>query len=502
MTISTLILSNLLFGQTKFNQTWISGGGYNYGTEFVNNQIFHTLISSTKFLYFSGGHSNICDSSGKVILCSDGYNVYDSNLNYIDNGDTLVPDLIYIDRDTWSELPQNSIFLPFDSSIYYLITPAMSDSHFQAYVQSSDPVLQSQACYDLLLYHKIDMKENGGAGKVVKKSIELLSNVRTDRVRMMACKHANGKDWWLIKQATDTNMMYKFLVKQDTIEGPFIQAFSEPHFGKQHLWANNLGQSVFTLDGSKYITGAQESSRICLSDFDRCTGLFSNPIVYNVPVDSPGTFYEDYFTLGLAFSASQQFLYIQKFSNLWQLDITDPDSNTAWYRVATNLHDLPNFQILCNAYLGPDNKIYIGNRNGLGNNMSVIDNPDVKGAGCNFCPQCLVFPNIGVSSPPCMPNYNLGALNPCWPSEVNEGEIENERVTIFPNPSALGMFHVECSMFNKRDVELEVYTLLGQKVISQVVRRGTLRAEVDVRGLADGVYFLRVDNYVRKVVVE
>ncbi|MBL7764799.1 MAG: T9SS type A sorting domain-containing protein [Chitinophagaceae bacterium] len=67
-------------------------------------------------------------------------------------------------------------------------------------------------------------------------------------------------------------------------------------------------------------------------------------------------------------------------------------------------------------------------------------------------------------------------------------------------------------------MELELYTLLGQKVMSQKVKRGTLRAEVDVRGLAAGVYFLKArlcspqeieagspqagETWVRKVVVE
>jgi hypothetical protein len=57
--------------------------------------------------------------------------------------------------------------------------------------------------------------------------------------------------------------------------------------------------------------------------------------------------------------------------------------------------------------------MYIGNWNGLGKAMSVINNPDVKGVGCGFCPKCFQFPKIGAGNPPCMPNYALGADLPC-----------------------------------------------------------------------------------------
>jgi hypothetical protein len=112
----------------------MSGGGYNYKTLFNTTQATNVLACSTKFRYFSGGHSNICDSNGHLLLCSDGYNIYDSNLNFIDGGDTLIPKLLFEDQDGFSSLSQSSIILPFDSSIYYLFTPTMSDSHFVKYV--------------------------------------------------------------------------------------------------------------------------------------------------------------------------------------------------------------------------------------------------------------------------------------------------------------------------------------------------------------------------------
>ncbi|MBK9482958.1 MAG: hypothetical protein IPO02_13450 [Bacteroidetes bacterium] len=50
--------------------------------------------------------------------------------------------------------------------------------------------------------------------------------------------------------------------------------------------------------------------------------------------------------------------------------------------------------------------------------MSVIDKPDVKGSGCQFCRKCFRLDNVytGFNGPPNMPDYNLGAGGVvCWP---------------------------------------------------------------------------------------
>jgi hypothetical protein len=345
----------------------------------------------------------------------------------------------------------------------------------------------------LLLYHKIDMKANGGAGKVIQKAVPILTNVRTDRVRMMACKHANGKDWWLLKQATDTNMIYTFLVKKDTIEGPFIQSFAEPHFGKEPGWANNYGQSAFNEEGTVYVSGAQFNTKFFYASFNRCTGLLSNNKVINIPIDSIGTIYEDGTFGGCAFSNNGRFLYVIKVNNIWQYDLFDPDSSTAWVHIATNILNFPNYQVSIIAYLAPDNKIYIGNKNGLGNNMSVIENPDVKGVGCGFCAQCFIFPNIGVQSPPCMPNYDLGADSSiCWAVGVHEVVKIVDDWVVYPNPSSNKIYIKNTKYQSKK----ELYNSVGQLMLA------TKENEIDVSRFAKGIYYLRCGFQTKKIIIE
>ncbi len=81
--------------------------------------------------------------------------------------------------------------------MYYIFTPAITDSNYDYYVVGN----QNKVPFDLLQYHIVDMNANGGMGKLIQKNMSLLTNVEMAKVGMMACKHANGYDWWLLKQA-------------------------------------------------------------------------------------------------------------------------------------------------------------------------------------------------------------------------------------------------------------------------------------------------------------
>ena len=490
-----------LIAQTNFSRQWVSGGGLNYKTTFTGGQAINSFVGNNG-IYFLEGHSNICDSNGNLVLCSDGFNVYDSNFNYIDNGDTLVPKLFYQDQFGFSGYSGGSYILPFDTGKYYLVTPAMSDIHYTDYIINAAADSVSKACYDMLLYHVIDMKANGGAGKVVKKAVELLTNVRTDRVRMSACKHANGKDWWVFKQATDTNMIYSFLFKQDTVEGPFIQGFAEPHFGRERGWANNNGQSAFNQQGTKYVSGANSwKNNFFMADFDRCTGILSNPKTINVPLDSAGTNWEDHTMSGLVFSKNSQFIYIIKIGNIWQYDLNDPDSATAWHHVAYLDTTFAAFQGYVSSFLAPDGKIYIGNRNGISKQMSKIDNPDVKGAGCNFCPRCFRFQYASATNPPNMPNYDLGPLQPCWPLSSSEiGDVSSEMLVVYPNPASTSLT-IELITTKKWLVPMEMYNMVGELVLKTNIQSQT-KVQINISSLPKGVYVIRCEGVSQKVVVE
>ena len=93
-------------------------------------------------------------------------------------------------------------------------------------------------------------------------------------------------------------------------------------------------------------------------------------------------------------------------------------------------------------YLGPDNKLYIGNWGSvLCKQMSYFNNPDAKGLASDFCPRCLRFPNYGVTCPPTMPNYDLGEDLPCWPLSLpNPPKEGDEMLVVYPNPASSKLY--------------------------------------------------------------
>ena len=127
--------------------------------------------------------------------------------------------------------------------------------------------------------------------------------------------------------------------------------------------------------------------------------------------------------------------------------------------------------------------------------MSVIENPDVWGVGCNFCPRCLRLDTLGIygaaGTPPCMPNYSLGAQE-CWPLSISQ--LANEPISqleVFPNPAST-ILYIKIESKETR----ELFNSIGQVLFS------TKENEIDVSHFAKGVYYLKCGNAVKKIVIE
>jgi hypothetical protein len=452
-------------------------------------------LTQVVYKYFMLGHSNICDSNGNLILVSDGYNIYDSLGNYIEDGDTLVSQGLFFDHNGFSINSQTSIILPISNNIYYLITPNATDStHINWYTTPYN----YNAWFDEILLNKIDMNVNGGMGKVVERGKKLMKQEKMLRTMMMACRHANGKDWWLLKQMYEDsgnfdgpyplckNKIAKILITKDSIYPATFQYFNAPDFG----FFEQSGQAMFSQDGTQYASTCRSTNKVFLADFDRCTGMLSNGKSINVPNfsrhDPSDTSLLDVYTQGLCFSPNGQFLYVNKFFNLLQYDLTDPDSSTAWYHIAGLDTTWAAFQKYSSSYLGPDNKLYVGNWWGVSKQMSVINNPNVKGAGCDFCPRCLRSQaNYGVTSPPNMPNYNLGADLPCWPLENEEIIMKLDEFSLYPNPSN-GSINIQYNFTT--DADMIFYDITGRVVYKAHLSKGATIEKIQLPSLVSGMY--------------
>ena len=482
-----LVSTDLIHAQEyKRSWNWTSGYAGN-SIQFISGNIT-TAIGQFPQKYFTAGNSCISDTNGNLLIHSNGFHVLNNQGGFIDNGDTLINDYYFSNQSGSSFESQTSIFLPVENSKIYFVTPTFSDP------RAIDCHINNGNCYfDLLLYNVIDMNANAGAGKVVKRMQPLMQNANLRKTQMMACRHGNGKDWWLLKNEGDSANVHTFLFTQDSVYDKGVQVFAEPVWGPWDI----RGQSTFNNDGTLFATTSHGSSTglIFIADFDRCYGLLSNPRTIQMPFgsmhDPIDTAKKERLSTGLAFSPNSQFLYVVSRRNLYQYDLLD----SSWLHIVGLDTSYAAFQDYETAYLGPDNRIYIGNFAGQSKQMSRIDNPDVKGAGCNFCPRCLRLDSLGtnayVGTPPCMPNYGLGAKT-CWPLNQSEsGEPRALAWSFYPNPVNTILY-----IRNAKGKKKKLYNTYGQLLIS------TTKEEIDISGLAKGLYFLSCEQQTQKVLVE
>lgn len=507
-----LLLSCIAEGQNKMGYTWIVGFNASFakfdGTNAVpqTGQLYGVSHPNSPFMYASA-QSNICDSvTGDIVLSTTGMILYNAQGDIIENGDHLQPTKAY-NHNSPPILPltQGSLILPKGTNgEYYVFIPTVSDSLYDIYWTASNSI---KAPFDLLQYNVVDMKLNGGSGKVVVKNKVLLQNIELSKVMMQACKHSNGRDWWLLKHGSGQNTIYRFLVTKDSIYGPYLQTFAQPIWGYSDLH----GQIAFSKDGKKYAAVMGSHSKLFMADFDRCSGELSNPKVFNIPIDSTTMPYWDnqhsFDSLGngVCFSNNGNYLYLSKSFNIYQFEYGQPDSSLAWYRVKHGFDTTQmSFEYYDQLYRAPNNRIYIGKWGGSLTQFSTIDNPDNKGVACGFCRKCFRIDTAqgGLTSPPNMPDYDLGAdmSSICWP--LANVDIQKEKVVvIYPNPASSFLI-IESVSLNKQINELSIFNLLGEEVWSRKFKTTNSRYQIDVSHFKKGIYLLKVNEYVRKLVIE
>ncbi len=493
-----LLLTAPVSAQKLHGVNWITGSGQTYKIHFKDTAPAISPFNLNFQYYFDLGTSCISDTEGSFRLWCNGYRLMDSTGATVDGGDTVTESELCKFQYGFSNYSQASLIIPFGNNEYGVVVASATDSAFNSWFTPNPFGL-----FDLLQIHYVDMKLNNGNGKLVKTKT-IMQKASLSRTQMMACRHADGKSWWLLKQGHDSNIVYKFILTKDSIYEYGNQFFGLPACGNVDI----LGQSMFSNNGKRYATVVYGSNLLFYADFDRCTGLLSNPKVRPLPnhAKAPSIPVLDTLPGGLCFSPTDSFLYVAKEYNIYQLDLYEPDSNLAWYHVANMDTSYNAFMQWSCIYSANDGKLYIGNWNGLGSAMSVISNPNAKGAACAFCPKCLRFPTQGSNNPPCMPNYALGKDTTviCWPMGLNESgreEREAQECSVYPNP-AQTQLTIESEAFKKGLNSLRIFNLMGQCVLEEAFKTVSGKHTVSVQGLPSGVYMLKVNNMVRRVLIE
>jgi hypothetical protein len=371
-----------------------------------------------------------------------------------------------------SQVASNSIYPPYSSLIKYEVAPW----HVNLWQPYDGKVLT------------IDTLFNGGS----------FYSSQT----IGAVKHGNGRDWWILYHANQTDSFMVWRQEQDgSLSGPFYQEIGPYHPQQGYDWM----RIAFTPNGTRMALIMYFN--IYIFDFDRCTGLLSNPIEIDTCPTCP---FPGYFNINLAgvFSPDGSKLYVSRWDSLIQFDLSGYPSTIQkeiiWH-TSTSVNN-PDCHIIRNLALGVDQKIYAGTGTlnpynpfvlDSGNAyLGVIQSPNLSGVSCNFDRYGLYL--NGYKSDfhlPSQINYDLGPLenSPCDTlittslSELNP----TPQITLAPNPAqteaTLTWSGMQEGTFVLRD-------MLGRAMMQQEITASSGSIKLDLSALPKGIYLWHVQS--------
>ena len=471
---------------TKRDNIWLLGYSQPLGANgkidsSYDNSIINFAIKPTKAkrqtmdMFLRDDIAIISDTTGKLLFYTNGIYIADATHQPMLNGKGLNPGKEADKEAKYGYiLPQGSLILPKpeNTDLYYLIH---SSTIFDAVNVPND--YKGEKLY----YTLIDMSKNNGKGEVIEKNKVIIGNKFVDIGKITACRHANGKDWWIIVADFNNKILNILLLDANGIKISKKIAFSEG--GKD----GGGGQAVFSPDGTKYARLNIHSifqTELSLFDFDRCNGVLSNQKYLQINNDTT-------YAGGIAISPNSKYAYISSFQKIYQLDLTKDDVFSTIDTVA--IYDGfidPYVGVSTSFYLeqlAPDGKIYISIPSSS-KYLHVIHEPDKKGKACNVEQHGFKLAGINYTTMPNFPNFRLGkAAQPC--TVGTEDEVEKENIKIYPNPAQTEL-HLDIPLLATDIAEISIISLTG----AQIVRKNNLNTNnlLDISSLQNGLYLCYV----------
>lgn len=364
-------------------------------------------------------NASMCDTSGNLLFYTNGIyiaNRFDDTLFNGTNFNTGALSTTFTNDGL--PIPQGVLIIP---------SPAAKGRYY-IFSLSANAVTNSVQPTRLTCSY-LDMTLDSGKGGLIWKNTTIINSILSSG-QLTACKHGNGRDWWITVHQYKTGGIFRLLVTPQGISAPILQ-----NAAQQTGDIDAIGQAIFSPDGKKYAVYDTYNS-LQIFDFDRCTGTFTD-ISHVALYDSTGC-------SGAAFSPNSRYLYVSSQNYIFQYDtyaaniLSSKDTVAIWD--STYIPAPPFATRFALMQLGPDNKIYINSCNEV-NILHVINQPDSAGIACDVCQHCTVLPTYISFTIPNFPNYFLGSdsASICDTLQVGIKESNLSRndsgFFIYPNPA-------------------------------------------------------------------
>jgi hypothetical protein len=474
--------------QAKYDYTWIFGyspsnpalhyGGtlINFETENPTLNYFETIIG------FLWDKASISDTNGNLIAYTNGCQIQNRDHQLMDNGDYINEGPAheqYCDDNSGGYLnDQGALFLPVpgSDSLYALF-------HLRLWGASS--IIRD------CLYSIIDASANNGLGKVIAKNEPLLTDTLTGMIT--ACRHANGRDWWVVIEEShrfftlppDGKAKFHFFL----FDPSGVHYQGEQQIGRLSSYQSWVGQMCFSPDGTRYASG-NINNGVNFYDFDRCTGLLSNPGYIDLKADSVAA-------MGLAYSPNSRFLYVT--TGLWILQYDMDAADVAGSVVPVAEYDGFLSQLPTTFYhlaLAPNGKIY-GSSNFGTDVLHIIHHPDAPGLACEVEQHGVKMPAYHAFTMPNVPHYRLYDV----PGSVCDSlgidapivgtgapiQIEPKGMRLWPNPAN---DQIAIQLAPESAGQITLMDISGKIWIGQTKAFGTELVTLQTETIPVGIYIL------------
>ncbi len=435
------------------------------------------ILPETRKMAFRAAQGNISDENGNLLMVSNGCWIANTTGDTMQNGSGLNPGSFAND---WCSAV---IGIPFPHSNVIIPWPDDPDK-FILFHQVGNYNLTGAMATELF-YTVIDMTLDNGKGAVIQKNVIALTDTLNQGIAV--CKHANGRDWWVCVLEENSNNIYKLLITPSGIASITTQSLGVTN----HNLYN--GQPVFSPDGNKfayrffYGPSGFYTNEVRLFDFDRCTGMISNPVIISWMHITVGQ--------GISFSPDSKRLYTCTFDRIYQINTDTANIPASLQIVAYNdgyYSPYPPFQTdFWLMYLAANGKIYISSGNGV-IDLHFINYPDSAGVSCNVQQHALHLPCYSARGNVNHPNYYLGCDTtqttcPCL-TDVKNLSPPDFKFRVYPNPVTDGYLNIGYLLPQNKSGVFEIYDITGKVVFSYTLPPWSNYQSFRLPPLSDGIY--------------
>lgn len=284
------------------------------------------------------GCATLSTSTGQLLFYTDGSTIYNKNHVVMVNGSGLM-------GHSSSTQSATIIPMPGSTALYYVFT------------------IDRESQPNGFRYSVVDITMDSGNGAVTAQKNVLVYTPTIESIGVT--KHANGIDYWIVTHGVENNNFNAHLLTALGLNTTPIVSVLGPVIVSASF--TEAGTIKISPSGTK-LAIANVSDFVQLYDFNTTTGVLTNERTLLI---------EDWFLYGAEFSPDESLLYVtNNYGKIYQFNLNATDVPASKFTILDS-------NVICGALqLGPDNKIYvaIGNQNKL----SVINNPNVLGAGCDF----------------------------------------------------------------------------------------------------------------------